>query len=100
MSRLFNEQGTDSAAAIDSAPDSEPVSPIGSDEDGMGDGEIAGGAQRLSYLSATSAAGVNRDCDELVSPVGPEEVERDNEEGTESQETVSPLDSRRTSSES
>ncbi|KAI0854453.1 hypothetical protein F5Y00DRAFT_256947 [Daldinia vernicosa] len=80
-----------------SAVGPEPVSPIGSSD---GEGEGVDGLPRLSYVSAPSAAdegGLERD--DLVSPIGVDEVDSDTEV-PESPVTVSPLESPRGSMDS
>ncbi|KAK6954228.1 hypothetical protein Daesc_004194 [Daldinia eschscholtzii] len=80
---------------ISSVADPEPVSPIGSDGE---EGEGGGHAPRLSYLSSLTTDD-DRWRDELVSPIGVDEVGSDTE-GPESPVTVSPLESRRGSMDS
>ncbi|KAI1414813.1 hypothetical protein F5Y13DRAFT_197342 [Hypoxylon sp. FL1857] len=73
------------------ATDTEPVSPMESEEEEEGEGERGVGEdmQRLSCLSAPSGYSVG---DDLVSPLSPREQEN---EGEGEDATVSPLDSRR-----
>ncbi|OTB11642.1 hypothetical protein K445DRAFT_210481 [Daldinia sp. EC12] len=92
-------KGSSSASAtrptISSVADLEPVSPIGSDGE---EEEGRGHAPRLSYLSSLTTDD-DRWRDELVSPIGVDEVGSDTE-GPESPVTVSPLESRRGSMDS
>ncbi|KAL7629187.1 hypothetical protein AAE478_000707 [Parahypoxylon ruwenzoriense] len=74
----------------------EPVSPMEEDDE-----EVEEDVQRLSCVSVPTAPGDGRrDVDEIVSPVSPEEPETGRgEDDRESPATISPLESRRESSE-
>ncbi|KAI1651788.1 uncharacterized protein F4817DRAFT_364744 [Daldinia loculata] len=93
--RAVNNPSTSTTRPI-SAVGPEPVSPIGSD----GEGEGADNLPRLSYVSAPSAAGEGGlERDDMVSPIGVDEVDSDTEV-PESLVTVSPLESPRGSMDS
>ncbi|KAI0135205.1 hypothetical protein F4814DRAFT_444024 [Daldinia grandis] len=85
-----------SATRPSNAADPDPVSPIGSD----GEGEEMDDLPRLSYISAPSTVDEGRlERDNLVSPIGMNEVDSDTEV-PESPVTVSPLQSPRGSMDS